>query len=172
MLDINGKTLLERTIEGVSKADVDKVVVATTRLSQPIIKYCYQSGVSCVQTEDEDDILYRIWTIIAEYPCDIIIRVWGDNPLPFCWLINESVDYFNKHNFSYVVFHSGDSYCSVAKSQTYLNLDKIVTDPKDRFDIHTWMVGNLYSSIVNYPIPMKFTIDTQEDLDRTRLWLK
>ncbi len=174
LLDINGKTLLEHTLEGVAKAQLNyPPLVATTAQSLPIIDYCLEHGIWHVIADGEDDILSRIAKIIPlDGHIDHMVRVWGDNPLPFCWLINESVDYFKKHNYSYVVFHAGDSYSAVSNATTYRNLDKIVKNPKDRFDIHLWMMENLYTSIVNYPIPIKFTIDTPEELEQAKLWLK
>jgi spore coat polysaccharide biosynthesis protein SpsF (cytidylyltransferase family) len=166
LADINGNPMLWHTVTNCRKTGL-QTIVATTVNSQPIVDFCEGNGVSYYAHEEEDDILGRMVKLGKLYKLNTVIRIWGDNPFPIPDQILDTLNFFETHPYKYVVARTGDNYCSVVNANILKQLDKI--KGIERHDIHTWMVDNLNSVIINNPSPKKYTVDTQEDLERARL---
>jgi spore coat polysaccharide biosynthesis protein SpsF len=88
MLPLDGKHVLERDIERVSRADtIDEVVVATSDLKcdDIIERYAERSGAT-VFRGSESDVLGRMYGAATETGADVVVRITGDCPLisPTC----------------------------------------------------------------------------------------
>ena len=83
LLDLSGRTVLERVIERVSCANlVDVVIVATTlnKEDDRIEEICQKAGVMCFRGSEED-VLDRFYQAAKHYEIKQIVRVTADCPL-------------------------------------------------------------------------------------------
>ena len=81
MLPILGKPVLGWMVERVKSCTfVDKVVVATTPKSPPIINYCCDHGIDFF-VGDEDDVIKRVCMTAAQFRADVIVDLTSDCPL-------------------------------------------------------------------------------------------
>ena len=83
LVDIAGKTMLERTVERIQRSTrVTKVIVATTDTESDnvIAQECERLGVRCFRGSEED-VLDRYYQAAKEVNADIVIRITADCPL-------------------------------------------------------------------------------------------
>jgi len=83
LLDLSGKTVIQRVIERVLAAQkVDQVVVATTINKEDLVlvKLCAEIGVS-VFCGAEEDVLDRFYQAARLFKADQIVRITADCPL-------------------------------------------------------------------------------------------
>ncbi|MDD3068190.1 MAG: glycosyltransferase family protein [Acholeplasmataceae bacterium] len=83
LLDLNGKSVLERVIERVQKSDyIDEVIVATTiaKHDLAIVKLCAEKNIR-VFCGSEDDVLDRYYQCAKLLSPDYVIRITADCPL-------------------------------------------------------------------------------------------
>lgn len=102
--DICGKPMIWHVIERVKKAKlVEKVIVATTVKEEDdeIVKIAEQCGVKSFRGS-EDDVLDRYYQAAKELGADVIVRVTADCPLIDPLIIDKTIEFFLKGNFSYV----------------------------------------------------------------------
>lgn len=80
LLDVSGRTLLERTHEVAVAADAGPVVVATD--SEQIAERVRAFGGACVMTsEDLDSGTARIASVADRFDSDVVVNLQGDAPL-------------------------------------------------------------------------------------------
>jgi len=83
LLDLEGKTVLERVIERVASAkNVDKVIVATSsdKSDDAIESLCKKIGIDCFRGS-LNDVLDRFYAAAKEYNAAHIVRITADCPL-------------------------------------------------------------------------------------------
>ncbi len=83
LLDLSGKTMLERVIRRTERAKMlSDVIVATTTNPQDreIARLCYDLGVPFI-CGSEQDVLDRYYHAAVRYNADIIVRITSDCPL-------------------------------------------------------------------------------------------
>jgi spore coat polysaccharide biosynthesis protein SpsF len=82
MLDLGGGSVLARVIERVRQAELDAVVVATTRLpaDDVIVEEAQRCGAQ-VYRGSEDDVLDRYWRAAGGAGAQAVVRVTSDCPL-------------------------------------------------------------------------------------------
>jgi len=83
LMDLNGKTVLERVVIRVRAArGIGDVIVATTtaRADDRIAAWCAARGVPCFRGS-EDDVLDRLYQAARERTPDCIVRITADCPL-------------------------------------------------------------------------------------------
>ncbi|MBN1824457.1 MAG: glycosyltransferase family protein [Endomicrobiales bacterium] len=93
LMDMVGKTVLERVIERVKLSKmVNEVVVATTvnEKDRKIIALCGKIGVPCFPGS-EDDVLDRFYQAAKSYGPDHIVRITSDCPLMDSHIIDDVV---------------------------------------------------------------------------------
>jgi spore coat polysaccharide biosynthesis protein SpsF len=93
MLDLNGKSMLERVIERVSQARrLNQVVVATTSGpdEDPIAELCARQGIACYRGSLKD-VLDRYYHAALEFNAGVVVRITADCPLIDPGLIDETV---------------------------------------------------------------------------------
>lgn len=107
MLDLGGKTLLERVIESAKKSTlIDEIWVATSndRCDDLIEWKSIQAGCN-VFRGDLDDVLNRYAQCAIKANADIIVRVTADNPLTSPHLIDVAVKHIITKKCDYVSFN-------------------------------------------------------------------
>ena len=97
LADLCGKPVLRHIVDHARGLNgVSEVIVATSHLSQPIIDYCEGNGIR-VYVGDEDDVLARLCGAADSSGAEIVLRLWGDNPIdPYAYLV--SVEKLKKAN--------------------------------------------------------------------------
>lgn len=83
LMDINGKTMLERVYERVQLSrHVNKIVVAAPDhlRDEPIWQLCKKKGWAST-FRDENDVLGRYWAAATHYRADKVVRITADCPL-------------------------------------------------------------------------------------------
>ncbi len=96
LLDIQGKTMLERVVSRVEKATtLSNVVVATTykRGDDDIEMLCKERQWGCFRGS-EDNVLFRYCVASMKYEADIVVRITADCPLIDAGIIDEVVGKF------------------------------------------------------------------------------
>lgn len=95
LMDICGKSMLQRVFERVKQAKlVSEVVVATSTNPEnnAIERECKRLGIICFRAPYEDNVLSRFYTCSLKYiQTDPIIRITADCPLIDSSLIDESI---------------------------------------------------------------------------------
>jgi spore coat polysaccharide biosynthesis protein SpsF len=101
-----GKPMLEHIIDRMRRAKkVDKVLVTTWDLSEndPIGDLCERKGVYLFRGKwGEDTVLSRFYKTAKEYGSDVIVRITSDNPLVDPVLVDNLIDFYQKHDYDYV----------------------------------------------------------------------
>lgn len=108
MLDLGGKTLLERTIESTKRSSIlDEIWVATSndRCDDLIEWKSIQAGCN-VFRGDLDDVLNRYAQCAIKANADIIVRVTADNPLTSPLLIDFAVKHIITKKCDYISFNN------------------------------------------------------------------
>lgn len=172
LADIWGKPLLERVVDCIRQANINEVVVATTRSSKPIISFCREKNIP-FHIGSETDILSRLYETSVKFNADVIVRVWGDCPLVDPDLIEDVVmcleqgDYEYAHNVGY------PKGLEVAAMPFHIlsRLFHEVSDNKDRHWFHNYCLKTLNVGEIKNCIDasdIDYSVDTQEDLERIR----
>jgi len=80
LMDLGGKTMLERVVEAVQPACNEACVLAPSG-DAAIWELTHRRGWQCVGVDDEHDVLARYMALIRQYPGDpLIMRVCADAP--------------------------------------------------------------------------------------------
>ncbi len=103
MMDISGKTMLQRTYERVSKAKgIDTTVVATSTLGMDdrLERYCATNGWPCFRGSAED-VLDRYYLAAIEYEANAIVRITSDCPLIDPSVTDQVIHHFQQNDCDY-----------------------------------------------------------------------
>ena len=103
LLDLAGKTVLERVIERVQKSKyIDGIIVATTSLSQDleIVQLCERIKISVYQGS-ETDVLDRFYQAAKKYGVKNIVRITSDCPLIDAHIIDQVILLYQKSKADY-----------------------------------------------------------------------
>lgn len=166
MAEIEGVPMLVRCYNQCAKTGFQPIV-ATTYDSIPILDLCEREGIPYCYIDDEDDILARLVKAIELYPCQKVIRVWGDSPLISPSFIWQAWVQANSSCATYSMSKSQHGeIVSVCDSQLYLELNKKITEPKDREWIHKYISENYPTA--RHGFHESHVVDTPEDLERVR----
>jgi spore coat polysaccharide biosynthesis protein SpsF len=93
LMELGGRTVLDRMVERVQKSrKVDQVVVATTTddSDEPIVKFCNENSIP-VFRGSLPDVLDRYYQAALQYKADIVVRLTGDCPLIDPQLIDDTI---------------------------------------------------------------------------------
>lgn len=103
LLDLNGKTVIEKVIDRCKATDgIDGVVLCTSTNPQDSILYDYarQNGIQ-FYIGSEDDVLKRLLDAAYYYHYDAFISITADNPLFSIYTSQLLVDRFRKEPFDF-----------------------------------------------------------------------
>lgn len=128
MLDLGGKTLLERVVERVKEASsIDEIIIATsTNEEDEIIKYvANKMKVKCIRGSLEN-VFARFKQAIIETNADIVIRITADNPLTNPALIDLGLKELKEKDLDYLSFKKVPigSAVEVFQSGKFLTIDE------------------------------------------------
>lgn len=111
LIDICGKSMLQRVIERVKQAKlVTDIVVATSTNSEnnAIEQECKRLEITCFRAPYEDNVLSRFYTCALKYiKTDPIIRITADCPLVDPQLINEAILKYKSGEWDFITTSNG-----------------------------------------------------------------
>lgn len=176
MLDLGGKTLLERVIECTKKSKfLDEIWVATSndKFDDLIEWKSIQAGCN-VFRGDLDDALNRYAQCAIKAHADIIVRVTADNPLTSPHLIDFAVKYIVANKCDYVSFNDIPYGAGVEafRMSALLYANKKCKSIHEREHVTTFITNNanfFKIKLVDCPIEnirrpgIRVTIDTLDD---------
>lgn len=175
MLDLGGKTLLERIYETVSKSKkIDKIIVATSNEETDDI---IELKLSTLKIElfrgSLNNVLERFYFASKKYYAKNIIRVTADNPLMDGNLIDELIKIYENNNCRYSMFSNAIYGLSseVFSFEALENAYKFARNDFDKEHVTPYIKDCEKTCIVNvaekYRKPdMRATIDTLDDYIR------
>jgi spore coat polysaccharide biosynthesis protein SpsF len=172
MLDLAGKTLIERVYETVKRSQqIDKIVVATSiKESDDILVDKLENLQIEYYRGDLENVLKRFFDVAKKYEAQNIIRITADNPLMDAKLIDELILHYKSKKVNYSMFLNGVYGLSAevfdfnslkeAYEKAKNDYDKEHVTPyiKRNFKIDTKDIKQKYS----FP-NLRATIDTIED---------
>jgi len=165
---LNNKELLKYLVETVKAAGLP-CVIATTDTSPKIIEFCVRNHILCSVSNNEDDLLGRVYYASLGY--ETVIRLWGDAPFVSPQVIEEAISGYHETNSEYFTFKNLDTgECVAVTSRNLLGkLHRSIDEAEDREWIHTYM-SNLPGSITRMRAcgGQRMLIDTPEDLNKIR----
>jgi len=127
LLDLNGKTLIQRVYDNCLKADVSQVFIATD--SQEIKEECSSFTQNIIMTsKNHISGTDRIAEAIANINCDIIINVQADEPFISESTINNLIKSFNDENVTMASVMEPLSKKSLLNNPNYV---KVTIDEED-----------------------------------------
>lgn len=176
MMNLCGKTILERVIERTAAAkNIDKIVVATSYkpTDEPIIEVCNKIGIATFRGSEEN-VLNRFYHAAIQADADVIVRITADDPLKDPEIIERIIKMRENSHYDYVsntihpTFPEGID-CEVftikALSNAYQNAS--LPSEKEHVTPYIWKhpdifrIGELLSP-VDYSY-LRWTVDCIED---------
>lgn len=172
MLDLAGKTILERVYESVSKSKkIDEIVVSTSiEQTDDIVELkLNELKISCFRG-DLDNVLKRFYDTANHYNAKNIIRITADNPLMDGTIIDNLIELFESKNTDYSMF-SNAIYGLSAEVFTFNSLKLAYINAKSDFDkehVTPYIKNNSKCYITDitekYKLPeISATVDTLDD---------
>lgn len=135
MLDLAGKTLLERVYQSVSKSKkINQIIVATSkqRTDDIIELKLNELNIDCYRG-DLDNVLKRFYETAVKYDAKNIIRITADNPLMDGKIIDDLIELYISKNSSYSMF-SNAVYGLSAEVFSFNALELAYKNARDDFD--------------------------------------
>ena len=181
LMKIQGKTLIERVIERVSRSKyVTKIIVATSKhnTDMPLRKLCFKKKIECY-AGSLPNVAYRFYEILKKFNSKSFLRINADSPFIDPALIDKCLLKFNNTNSDIVTnvfprtFPKGQSVEIIKSSVFKKNLPKIkrrdylehITkffyENKNKFKINTIVNNENYSKF-------NMCVDTVNDIRRAR----
>ncbi|PIT89244.1 MAG: hypothetical protein COU27_01350 [Candidatus Levybacteria bacterium CG10_big_fil_rev_8_21_14_0_10_36_7] len=105
LLDLCGKTVLERVIERVSDAKkIDQVIVTTTTKKEDniITEICQKNNIKYSRGKEED-VLDQFYQAAKLYRASNIVRITADCPMIDPEIIDKTIDLYQKEKAGYAV---------------------------------------------------------------------
>ena len=135
MLDLSGKTLLERVYETVSKSKkIDKIIVATSiEESDDIIELkCKQNNIE-VFRGDLNNVLERFYISSKKYNAKNIVRITADNPLMDGSLLDELINTYEQSKKDYSMYTNA-IYGLSGEVFSFISLEEAFHNARDDYD--------------------------------------
>ncbi len=172
MLDLAGKTLLERVYETVSKSTkINQTIVATSNEeSDDIVDIKLKSLEFECFRGNLNNVLKRFFDATQKYPTKHIIRITADNPLMDYNIIDDLVLHYEQSESEYSMFSNAVHGLS-AEVFTYDALKLAYENARDGYDrehVTPYIRDNCNTSIIDiaekYKKPkLSVTVDTLDD---------
>lgn len=178
MKKLCGKSVLEHDIERIKQSkQIDNIIIATTINDNDDIieKEALQCGVKCFRGS-EDDVLSRYYYAAKGDNADTVVRITSDCPLFDPKVLDQMIDYYDKHDYDIVTnagidisqrtFPRGldaEIFSYVVLKQAYEH----ATEKYQREHVTPYIYENAkniyyYQNSINYS-KYRWTLDTQED---------
>lgn len=187
MKKIVDKPMLQLLIERVKRSKmIDEIVVATTtNPADDIIEdLAKKMSISCFRGS-EDDVLDRVLRAAKSANADIILELWGDNPLIDPIILDELIRFYLQNKFDCVgtilpnfekTYPLGIS--ALIFSTIILDeVDKITNNPNDRENVSNYIYEHPEKyKLASLPCPsemnqpnLRFTVDENSDFELIKL---
>ncbi|HLB41782.1 MAG TPA: NTP transferase domain-containing protein [Gammaproteobacteria bacterium] len=173
------KPLIKHIVDSAKKvSNVHKIVVLTSldESDDPLSSYLEQ--IKCNYFRGSlDDVFYRFQSALKVFPCDYFVRLSADSPLLNSDLIECMISQLETTNHDLIsnvivrTFPKGQS-IEIAKTQTFINIDKIALTKEDCEHVFPYFYRNRNKfkilSIKNNldESSLNMCINTIEDLER------
>lgn len=178
--ELSGIPLLKFQNQRLTKAKIDKIVIATSLsgADDAIANFCRENSISCFRGS-ENDVLSRYYECAKEHKATIIIRVTGDCPLVDPKVIDETVSLLEAEqaDFAANTVPPDKSYFpdgSDVEVFTFEALERAHQECKDKHDrehvtFYFWKYNNGFKTAQltndkNYS-KYRFTVDYPQDLE-------
>ena len=178
LLEVNGKQLLEYTIERISLNNYNINPVIATSIAptdDPIYKFCEARNIKCFRGS-LDDVALRMLLASEYYKYDAFIRVNGDSPLLDPGIMSKLIDIYHDGNYDLVTnvfprsFPVGQS-IEIMNTLTFKNVYQKFTIGEELEHITKYFYNNskefrIYNYINAVDISnIRMVVDTKEDFD-------
>jgi len=175
--EVNNEPILYYIISSLRKANIDKIIVATTnKIADNLIEeYCKKIRVECFRG-DEDDVLSRYVAIAKNNSNSQIIRITADDILIDSHIVDRVLAVHLKNNNDYTSNVLKRTYAlgqevEVIKGSVLINLDKITNNKEDREHVTLYIRKNTSKfKVENVKAPqslrwpeLRLCIDQEED---------
>jgi spore coat polysaccharide biosynthesis protein SpsF (cytidylyltransferase family) len=185
LMKIQGKTLIERVVERVSKSKhVTKIIVATSKNNTdiPLRELCFEKKIECY-AGSLPNVACRFYEILKKFNSKSFLRISADSPFIDPQLIDKCLLKFNNTNSDIVTnvfprtFPKGQSVEIIKSSVFKKNLPKIKKKAylehitkffyknKNNFKINALINNKNYSKF-------NMSVDTASDIKRVRIIYK
>jgi spore coat polysaccharide biosynthesis protein SpsF len=182
MLDLKGKTVLERVVERVKDSKrIDRIVVATSinKKDDVIADKSKESKVDCFHGS-ENDVLERYYEAAKKYGYNNIVRVTGDCPMIDPEIIDQVIGLYFAENLEYATnvipptFPDGLD-CEIFSFDALEKAWSSANNKTDREHVTTYMWGNpeiFRQKHINNEIDIskkRWTLDNEEDYELIKI---
>ncbi|TCO73645.1 cytidylyltransferase domain-containing protein [Marinisporobacter balticus] len=175
LLDLNGKTVIERIIDRVKEIkDISEIILCTSTNPQdkPLIDIAKKNNIYYFNGS-EDDVLQRLLDASKLFGLDYFVGITADNPLLTIQYSNLIVDEIKRGKYDFIKIKGMPLGCAtygmnVKALETICKIKNIVDteiwgrliDRPEIFNIHTIHVKDK----LNWP-ELRFTLDYKEDYE-------
>lgn len=100
---VTGKPIIKWIVDGIKLPECQTKIVVATSLNDEndvLEEYCNNNSITCFRG-DEDDVLSRFIQIVKQNPCDVVVRLTGDNPIIDSRFLQEALDLHFAHGNEY-----------------------------------------------------------------------
>lgn len=186
MKNLGGKSVLERVFERCRLANVNEVIIATSKKKENdvIEKFCKERMINFFRGS-EDNVLKRYYETAKKFGLDIIIRITGDCPLISPEVINKIIEEFKKLKVDYLSNAVKRSYprgldVEVFSFEALKKTNKLAKKKPEREHVTSFIYGNPEKFKVGYLIvrgwlrrpEIRLCLDTEDDLKLLRIIYK
>ncbi len=187
MKKILDKPVLQLLIERIKNCkSIDEIIIATSKnLENDIIeKLARELQIKCYRGS-ENDVLERVLNAAKSVNGDIIVELWGDNPLVDSDMINKLVRYYEKNEYDCIgtnipnfkkTFPIGLTML-IFSTEILEQVEKITNNPYDRENVSNYIYEHPEKyKIASLPCPfelnypnLRLTMDEQNDFDLIKI---
>ena len=178
LMEINGKTLLNRVIERVSLSkNITKIIVATSdkREDDNIEVQCKSLDIKCYRGNLKN-VAKRFMEVILIEKASSFVRINGDSPLIPPSIIDKAVNYFENNDCDLVTnvfprtFPKGFS-VEVISSESFIQINSNLNQNQQEHITKKYYDNPKKFKIINITSPtnysnINFCVDTQSDLKK------
>jgi spore coat polysaccharide biosynthesis protein SpsF len=183
LMKIVDKPMLELLIQRVKRAkNIDGVVVATTTNPKDVVieELSQKMWVKCFRGS-EDDVLDRVLMAAKTHHADVILELWGDNPLIDPIVLDNMIKYYKENNFDLIgtTLPNFDKKYPIGISALIFatkileEVSKNTINPIDRENVSNYIYEHPEKyKIAPLPCPnelnfpdLRFTVDEQADFE-------
>ena len=104
LMDIDGKSLIERVVERSMQSEmINRTVIATTTSAkdEPLIEWCQKRNVEYFRGS-EKNVLERYYKCAKLYEADVIVRITADDPFKDPKINDYAINLLIENNYDYV----------------------------------------------------------------------
>lgn len=146
MLDLGGKTILERVLLRAQKSNlIDETWVATsTDKEDDIVENHVKDAGYKIFRGPKDDVLKRFCGCIEQAKADFVVRITADNPFTEVKFIDLGIAYILFSGCDYICFKNipYGSGVEIIKSDAMLKADRMSTANEDREHVTLYLLNN------------------------------